>query len=129
MTNASHSSVQQFKTFIHEHPLLIKKVREGELNLQETYEKYVLLGEEDPTWEKYKKNREEKTEENNSTSQLYQKLWKHIEHLDVNQVENHINDLNGAIGNILTLIEQFKQFRNNQMSSSQSDHFFNRPKD
>ncbi|SHM87571.1 spore coat protein YlbD [Gracilibacillus kekensis] len=129
MKNSSHTSVQQFKTFIHEHPLLIKKVREGELNLQETYEKYVLLGEDDPTWEKYKKNGEVKAEESTSSSQLYQKLWKHIEHLDVNQVENHINDLNGAIGNILTLIDQFKQFRSNQISSSPSDQMFNRPKD
>ncbi len=129
MKNASHPSVQQFKAFIQKHPTLVKKVREGELNLQETYEKYVLLGEDDPAWNKYKKNYEEKNEESESSSQLYQKLWKHLGQLDVNQVEHHVNDLNGAIDNILTLINQFKQFRSNQMTSSHSDQIFNRPKD
>ncbi|WP_018932790.1 spore coat protein YlbD [Gracilibacillus lacisalsi] len=129
MKNASNPSVQQFKAFIHEHPLLIKEIKSGKMSLQEAYEQYVLLGEEDPAWEKYKATQDNNESEDTSTNQLYQKFWKHIEKLDVNQVENHINDLNGAIDNIVTLIDQFKQFRNNQMGQFQSDNFFYKPKD
>ncbi|MGP4040417.1 spore coat protein YlbD [Gracilibacillus sp. D59] len=128
--SASNPSVQQFKAFIREHPLLIKEIKQGKVSLQEAYEQYVLLGEDDPSWNKYKPNQEKKDSTDTSTNQLYQKVWKHLEKLDVNQVETHINDLNGAIDNILTLIDQFKHFRNNQTSQSQSDNsFFYKPKD
>ncbi|MGN8645128.1 spore coat protein YlbD [Gracilibacillus sp. HCP3S3_G5_1] len=131
MRKTSDPSVQQFKAFIHEHPLLIKEIRQGKTTLQEAYEKYMLLGEEDPSWSKYKSNQDESYAKSNddSTNQLYQKLWKHLEQLDLDQVETHINDLNGAINNIVTLIDQFKQFRNNQMGQSQSNKFFYNPKD
>ncbi len=129
MKNASNPSVQQFKAFIHEHPLLIKEIKQGKMRLQEAYEQYVLLGEEDPSWNKYKPNQDKNDSKDTSTNQLYQKLWKHIEKLDVNQVETHISDLNGAIDNVLTLIDQFKHFRNNQMGESQSGNFFYKPKD
>ncbi|SFM00423.1 Putative coat protein [Gracilibacillus orientalis] len=129
MKNASNPSVQHFKTFIHEHPLLIKEIKHGKMSLQEAYEQYVLLGEEDPSWNKYKPNHDKNDSNDTTSNQLYQKLWKHIEKLDANQVETHINDLNGAIDNVMTLIDQFKQYRNNQTGQSQSDNFFYKPKD
>ncbi|MDX8044907.1 spore coat protein YlbD [Gracilibacillus sp. S3-1-1] len=131
MNDMSNPSIQQFKAFIHERPLLIKEIRQGKITLQETYEKYVLLGEEDPVWNKYlsgSKHDQQKSEED-SSSQFYQKVMKHLENVDLNQVEGHIHNLNGAIGNIVTLIDQFKQYRNSQAGQSQANDFFYKPKD
>ncbi|UOQ85467.1 YlbD family protein [Gracilibacillus salinarum] len=134
MKNSSNPSVQQFKLFIQDHPLLLKQVRQGNMTMQEAYEQYMLLGDDDPSWKNYQKKVKkdsENSEEESTSNQLYQKVWKHIEELDINKVETHINDLNGAIDNVLTLIGQFKQFRSkNQSGTGQSsDQFFFHPKD
>ncbi|GAB2543123.1 spore coat protein YlbD [Gracilibacillus alcaliphilus] len=115
-----NATVKEFKAFIERHPLLLKEVRQGERTLQEAFEQYVLLGEDDPSWRKYTADadHQEKKADNGTAGKLTKKIWKHIEQLDMNQLENHINDLNGAIDHIIVLMDQFKQYRNNQSGSA-----------
>ncbi|OLO40769.1 hypothetical protein BTR23_04660 [Alkalihalophilus pseudofirmus] len=50
-----HPSIQQFKMFVKQHPLLIHEVRNGNKTWQDFYEEWTLLGEEHPNWEPYRR--------------------------------------------------------------------------
>lgn len=121
----SQSQIKQFKHFLQDHPEIIKEIRKGEKQLQEVYEQYILLGEEDPSWKTYRK--EEKPADSDDSSQLYQKLWKHVEQLDIDKVEEHIHQLNGAIHQIITLINEFKKHQ--QKSKKDTSGYFFSPYD
>ncbi|WP_163536698.1 spore coat protein YlbD [Gracilibacillus sp. YIM 98692] len=128
-----HPNVQQFKGFLKEHPGLVKKIKANEVELQDIYEQFVLLGEDDPSWKKYKtiqSTDNNKTVPSENAKDVYSKIMKHMNQLDLNQVEAHVHDLNGAIDNILTLINQFKGYKNKvNANSSWSDIFTTQPKD
>lgn len=131
-----HPSIKEFKEFVQKHPGLIKKVRSGNESWQDYYEKWVLLGEDDPSWEKYKQpegknynNHEEDKKQSKNTKkekkekkELMNSLMKMVENVDLNKVEGHINQLNGAITNIQSLLHQFQDGK----KKSQSDNG-NRP--
>ncbi|ENH98351.1 hypothetical protein J416_01389 [Gracilibacillus halophilus YIM-C55.5] len=121
MADNLHPSVKDFKAFLQKHPHVIKQVRSGNANLQELYEKYVLLGEDDPFWDNYQTAETDAEQD----EKLHQKLAKYLENVDLNQVESHIHDLNGAIDNMITLIDQFKQYKQSARSNGQSfNHLF-----
>lgn len=118
-----HPSVEQFKSFIKEHPGLIKLVRSNEYTWQELYEDWYLLGEDDPKWAKYTKEKstsfqagEEKTEEKRWVHQLTEMFKK----MDANQMQHHINNLSHAIGAIQGVLSQFQG--NDQEAAASSSH-------
>jgi len=51
-----HPSVIEFKHFINEHPGILKEIRKSGRSWQEYYEKWILLGEEDPYWQQFIEN-------------------------------------------------------------------------
>ncbi|WP_186577576.1 YlbD family protein [Aquibacillus kalidii] len=127
-------SIKEFKQFVKQHPGLIKNVRRGKGDWQSYFEKYVLLGEDDPSWEKYKSADFEdndlnaKTKEKSSTKnkkskdkqEFMNQFMKYIENVDFNKVEGHINQINGALSNIQTLVGQFKDVKNKTTNNSNS---------
>lgn len=117
----SQSQIQQFKQFMEKHPEIIKEIRRGNKQLQDVYEQYILLGEEDPVWEAYKKTNQHTSEKD--SNQLYQKLWKQVEQLDIDKVEEHIHQLNGAIHQIIKLINEFKKYQQDHNKGAK-DYFF-----
>ncbi len=51
MTNkVLHPSIESFKVFVKNHPRVMEEVRSGKLTLQELYEEWFLLGEDDTRW-------------------------------------------------------------------------------
>ncbi|WP_138415053.1 YlbD family protein [Aquibacillus sediminis] len=138
MTNKNlHPSIQEFKAFVKKHPGLIKEVKRNGESWQDYYEKWVLLGEDDPSWEKYK--HESNTTEQNSPSkesdtkkdkqELIQQFMKMVENVDLNKVEGHINQLNGAISNIQTLVGQFQEVKKQFPSKKANSNPLNINKD
>lgn len=132
-----HPTIKEFKQFVRNHPGLIQDVRNGNNDWQAHYEKWVLLGEDDPSWEKYKqlgsgKKEDPRTEkstaqskkgkkqrkDNKDKQELVSQLMKVVENVDINKVQDHINQLNGAISNVQTLIGQFKGAKEQSPSSS-----------
>jgi hypothetical protein len=107
-----HPSIEKFKAFAKAHPRILQDVRRGDHTLQELYEDWYLLGEEDPRWDAYKDETTLlKTEENtsNSTSGKWMtQIGSLIQRLDANQVQNHVNSLSEAIGAIQGVIAQFQ---------------------
>ncbi|MCT2538084.1 YlbD family protein [Aquibacillus koreensis] len=116
-----HPSIKEFKQFVKNHPGLIKDVRSGNNDWQSHYEKWVLLGEDDPSWAKYQSvsssdsEKEEKkgkeTKEKKEKQEIMGQLMRMVENMDLNKVEGHMNQLNGAITNIQTLIGQFQDVK------------------
>ncbi len=49
-----HPSVQQFKEFMKEHPLLINEVRDERKSLQELFEEWMVLGAEHEQWQAFR---------------------------------------------------------------------------
>ena len=123
-----HPSIVEFKSFVHKHPGLIKEVKQKGESWQEIYEKWVLLGEEDPSWQDYKEvtnSKEKPTSDETKSSkvdkqELFNQLFKMVENVDLNKVEGHINQLNGAITNIQSLIGQFQEVKK-QFPTSQKN--------
>lgn len=57
-----HPQVVQFREFLQKHPKLVRAAREEGKGYQEFFEKWVLLGEEDPFWDKFKEKELKKKE-------------------------------------------------------------------
>ncbi|GAA0444324.1 MAG: YlbD family protein [Bacillota bacterium] len=116
-----HPSVLEFKQFINEHPKLIEHIRKSGRPWQETYEKWVLLGEDDPFWEKYKgdksqtKTQKEKAKKEKN-SELFSQLMKMTESMDLEKIQKQIEQFSDSITTIQELIGQFQQ---NKSTSSQ----------
>ncbi|MED1202195.1 YlbD family protein [Heyndrickxia acidicola] len=107
-----HPSIEEFKAFAKARPRLLEDVRRGDHTLQELYEDWYLLGEEDPRWDAYKDEStsvETKEDTNNSTSGKWMsQIGSLIQRLDANQVQHHVNSLSEAIGAIQGVISQFQ---------------------
>lgn len=49
-----HQSVQDFKAFVREHPMIMNDVRLGQKSLQAFYEEWSVLGADHSQWQPYK---------------------------------------------------------------------------
>ncbi|WP_339227584.1 YlbD family protein [Oceanobacillus sp. FSL K6-2867] len=120
-----HPSVVSFKKFINAHPALIKEIRRSGRSWQEYYEKWALLGEEDPYWDEFKVDKhEENLSEEKSTiknTELVSQLMKYTSNLDVNKMQGQVEQLSKAVTAIQEIVSQFKKTQNN--NQPQKDPF------
>lgn len=104
-----HPTVEQFKDFVKEHPLLVKSVRQNEHNWQELFEDWYLLGGDDPRWLAYREDGAKRTEQPKKEEE--NKWMKYVtgalKNMDPSQMQAHINNLSGAIGAIQGVLAQF----------------------
>lgn len=116
-----HPTVREFREFLARHPELVKEVRKTGRNWQEYYEKWLLLGEDDPYWLQYQedKNKTEKESSNEETeqSELFDRLLKMTEKIDMDKVQKQVEQLSGTI---TTIQEAIGQFQENKKTSTQS---------
>lgn len=115
-----HPTVIAFKTFINKHPKLIEEIRKNGRSWQEYYEKWVLLGEDDPMWETYKKDEGKGTEakkgksSNSKKNEIFSQIMKAAENLDIDKVQGQVQQLNSVLS---TLQELFGQFQHTKKSN------------
>lgn len=105
-------TVLAFKQFINKHPALIKDIRQHGRSWQEHYEKWVLLGEEDSYWDKYKPDNESKQKETKGKekhAELFSHLIKLSENIDIDKLQNQVHQLNHTITTVQEVITQFQQ--------------------
>ncbi|SDJ74735.1 spore coat protein YlbD [Sediminibacillus albus] len=128
-----HPSVKEFKEFVKSHPGLAKEVNRKGKSWQEIYEMWVLLGEDDKKWLKYKPEKDQTQKKkkdgvNTNSTEKQQELagqfMKMIEKVDLNKVQGHMQQLNGAIANIQTLVGQFQQYKKQTPSKQVGDHSY-----
>ncbi|WP_018662913.1 YlbD family protein [Heyndrickxia acidiproducens] len=104
-----HPSVEKFKTFAKSHPLMMKEVRSGNKTLQDFFEEWYILGEDDPAWKKYEAagGVEEKQKAKADSGWLNQ-LGTVMQKLDAGQVQAYLQNLSAAIGAIQGALSQFQ---------------------
>lgn len=105
-----HPSVREFKTFMNKHPILIEEVRKSGKDWQEYYEKWALLGEEDPFWDDYKSKSENTAGEKSKDgkAELLSQLMKLSENIDLNKVQQQVEQASSTISTVQELLGQFQ---------------------
>lgn len=106
-TKKLHPSVEKFKAFTKTHPLILKEVRGGKKSLQDFFEEWYILGEDDPVWEKYAAEGSETKEKTGGRSSWLNQLGAMLENLDPAQVQGHLQHLTEAIAAVQNVISQF----------------------
>lgn len=110
-----HPSVEQFKNFVKKNPEIIQEVRNEKYTWQELYEDWYLLGENDPHWDKFRKDNINTSEDENvdeNKDEVKPDWIGHImgavKRMDVNQLEGHIYNLSQALEAVQGVISQFQ---------------------
>lgn len=114
-------TVIAFKHFINKHPALIKDIRKHGRSWQDHYEKWVLLGENDPYWDQYKVGNNEQqagTKEKEKSSELFSHLIKMAENIDVDKLQTQVHQLNNTITTVQEVITQFQQSKSKSTSAN-----------
>ncbi|MBU5210937.1 MULTISPECIES: YlbD family protein [Heyndrickxia] len=119
-----HPSVEKFKAFVKTHPKIIQDVRNGNHTLQELYEEWYLLGEEDPYWEKFQSEGNETSESTANKKETKSGGWMNqigniIQRVDANQMQNHLNNLSQVIASVQGVLSQF-QGQNSSVNTTQN---------
>lgn len=119
-----HPKILAFKEFINEHPKLRSEIRKNGRSWQEYYEKWVLLGEDDPMWEKYRDNENEdnSNEKSGNKSELFGQLLKMTENIDIEKVQKNVQQLSGTIGTIQEMLTEYQRNKTPEQPQ-QSDPF------
>lgn len=107
-----HPTVREFKSFINKHPKLIEEVRRNGRHWQEYYEKWALLGEEDPLWEQYKEDghtQAKKGPTKEKKPEIFGQIMKLTENMDIDKIQNHVQQLSTTISTVQEMLGQFKE--------------------
>lgn len=133
-----HPSVQQFKQFVKEHPMLLKEVKEERKTLQELYEEWTVLGGEHEQWEAYKTgnphltdkaikestNESEKNEDNTqSTTDTFSQIMNLVKRMNVQDLQNHVAQFSSVLSNVQNVIQSFQK-PNDPPNQGPQDHPF-----
>ncbi|MBY7143746.1 YlbD family protein [Virgibacillus sp. NKC19-3] len=117
-----HPTVLEFKEFMNKHPVLLEEVRKNGRSWQEYYEKWVLLGEDDPFWEQYRENaNKSQAKEEQKHTELFNQLVKLTKNMDLDKVQEQVHHLNNTISMIQGGINQFQE--NKKANSTPKEPF------
>lgn len=119
-----HHTVKEFRDFVNEHPLLIKEIREGNSSWQEYYEKWTLLGEDDPSWNKYT-NETIKKETKVNESEILGQLMQLTEKVDINRVQKEVKKFNHTINVVQDILSDFLETKKSKDSPERKHEAFN----
>ena len=104
-----HPSVEKFKEFVKANPLLTKEVRSGNTTLQELYEDWFLLGEEDSKWDPYRaEKKEDQSDAKESNSEWMSNIVGSLKKMDPNQVQGYIHNLSKTLASVQGVLSQFQ---------------------
>jgi len=105
-----HPSIEEFKAFVKKHPNTLEDVRNGKATLQELYEDWYLLGENDSKWQQDSSdtNRSGKDSKGDWLTSILGSLKK----MDPEQLQHNINHLSQALGAVQGVLTQFQQGSN-----------------
>ncbi|WP_343753586.1 YlbD family protein [Lentibacillus halophilus] len=108
MSENLHPSVKDFKDFLQRHPTLVEKVRRSGKGWQETYEKWALLGEDDPMWDKYRGKQESTSTPKDGKREIMDRLIHMSENIDMDKFQSQVDNINSAISTVQELLHQFQ---------------------
>ncbi|WP_102271575.1 YlbD family protein [Cytobacillus massiliigabonensis] len=105
-----HPSVEQFKMFVKANPKIMEEVKTGKKTLQELYEDWYLLGEEDSRWDSLLTGTKSETapEENGKKTDWLGTIMGTIKKVDPNEMQGYVNNLSKALAAVQGVISQFQ---------------------
>lgn len=89
---------ENFKTFISNHPELLKFVKNKEMTFQDFYEIYDIYGEDEATWSKYFSS--------SNDDLRIKELGKVLKNINMDSIEHHVNNAQKVIGIIQELTKK-----------------------
>jgi len=115
-----HPTVREFRAFINKHPKLIANIRKSGDSWQEYYEKWVLLGEEDPMWDQYKEEKDiEVKKSKGNKSELFSQLIALTANMDIDKIQNHVQQLSNTVSTVQEMLGVFQE--NKETPQAQQD--------
>lgn len=112
-----HPSIEEFKKFATNHPKVLEEVKTGKVTLQELYEDWYLLGEDDARWKNLLSDEKVSNVANDQKSDWLNHAIRSFKKMDPEQVQHYIANLSQALGSIQGVLSQF-QTGNSKKSSS-----------
>ncbi|MFO1445779.1 YlbD family protein [Bacillus sp. Bva_UNVM-123] len=107
-TKELHPSVEQFKQFVKANPAIIKDVRSGQSTLQELYEDWYLLGEDDPKWDPYRTGEPKDSKSAEQTPDWMSNILGSLKKMEPNQMQGYIDNLSKTLATVQNLLSQFQ---------------------
>ena len=95
------SKMNEFREFVKKIPLIRDEVNSGSKTWQMIYEEWVIYGEEDSKWDKYKTVEKKETKDNRDTSLNFQNVKKVFEYAKNINPDN----LNKTLNNVQKVIQ------------------------
>lgn len=129
--NHNRPSIDQFRTFVKEHPKLRDEVKKGKKTWQQFFEEWYLYGEDSEEWNAYRTDSGKSTakqDENKEQSEegYVGKVMSFVKNLDPDQIQDHLSNVNSTLNNIQQLISQFKSpASSSQREEKQTSQPFN----
>ncbi|MFD2043989.1 spore coat protein YlbD [Ornithinibacillus salinisoli] len=125
MSDDLHPKIVAFKQFINDHPKLREEIRKSGRSWQEYYEKWVLLGEDDPMWQEFGEDDNKSTKKSGNKSEFFNQLMKLTENVDVDKVQKQVHELSGTVSTLQELLGQFQDKKKaNPMTRNQPYNWF-----
>lgn len=118
--NDLHPSVQRFKDFVNDHPKVKEQLRKNHHLIQKYYEKWMILGEEDPYW---KQLPDIKKGNQTNKKEWIKQLGTLMEEINWEDVSRQIDELNGAIGHFQQLISDVRKDTNKKSQEVEYPYF------
>lgn len=115
-----HPSVEEFKKFVTNNPKILDEVRNGNATLQELYEDWYLLGEDDRRWENLLADQSSKKVTSEAKSDWLSSVLGSMKKMDPDQVQHYIAHLSQALNAVQGLLGQFQS--GNSKKSSITPH-------
>lgn len=103
----TNDAIKRFKSFLKQHPEIIKNVKEKGKSWNEVFDDWVLFGESHEVWETYGVE-VEKASKSSSGSLSLNKMLSYIDKIDTKNWQERLENLNGALASIQSLIGQFQ---------------------
>lgn len=122
-----HPSVREFKEFVNKHPKLRADIRNNEYPLQQYYEKWALLGEDDPFWDQYKNAANDDKNSIDSDGrqiELFSQIISVAKNMDLNKLNKHMGQISAAIQTVQHLLGQYGQSQMDGSLNEKSNPLF-----
>jgi hypothetical protein len=87
------NKVDEFKSFVKEHPVLIRYIKNKEMTWQKFYEIYDLYGEDESVWNEYLTVRQEKKETISSNTNHFEDFINMAKNIDMDKVQDGLTSL------------------------------------
>jgi hypothetical protein len=117
----SEEAVKSFKTFVRNHPELIKGVKEQEKSWKDVFDEYVLFGEDHEIWEAYGLKKEPKKKPPGASE--FMRILDFLGNLDAKTVQDKLEQINGALTNLQELIKIWQPQQTTQQTTPISQPF------